>query len=152
MYSVVSFSFKKRIEVRLVSRLMKASSKRARRANGAAPESFTHLVETVFFAKSGIGKRRPRGCPRGGRGQLEGVETTRERPVDVTAYLVPVDALQRGLDLRLREGGWVAKSERAALRARRGCPERVFECADRRSGTQRARGHVEGVAEDAARA
>ena len=71
---------------------------------------------------------------------------------DLSAYLVPVDALQRGLDLLLREGGWVAKSERAALRARRGCPERVFECADRRSGTQRARGHVEGVAEDAARA
>jgi hypothetical protein len=55
--------------------------------------------ERYLFAKSGIGSEAS-------AARLLG--TTREMPVGVSAYLVPVDALQRGLDLRLRERGWMA--------------------------------------------
>ena len=76
-------------------------------------------------------------------------------PVGVSAYLVPVDALQRGLDLRLRERGVDGVGQRGhsrdAVRLSAGARERrVFERADRGSGTPARRGRVEGVAGNAA--
>ena len=73
----------------------------------------------------------------------------------MSAYLVPVDALQRGLDLRLRERGVDGVGQRGhsrdVVRLSAGARERrVFERADRGSGTPARRGRVEGVAGNAA--
>lgn len=99
-----------------------------------------------FFAKSGIGERRPRRGFRGRRGSVR---------VVFRRTLCPLMRCSVASTSDCGKEGWMAEVREViqrAVRAVRVPERRVFERADRGSGTPARRGRVEGVAGDAARA
>ena len=101
---------------------------------------------SFFFAKSGIGERRPRRGFRGRRGSVR---------VVFRRTLCPLMRCSVASTSDCGKEGWMAEVREViqrAVRAVRVPERRVFERADRGSGTPARRGRVEGVAGDAARA
>lgn len=130
------------------SRRKKSVSSVASRLDGERekPEETRKGEEVSFFAKSGIGERRPRRGFRGRRGSVR---------VVFRRTLCPLMRCSVASTSDCGKEGWMAEVREViqrAVRAVRVPERRVFERAGRGSGTPARRGRVEGVAGDAARA